>query len=484
MIHLNPFSKNQPTEPRHQKQSRKNIVSVRSLCRDFVRPNGNVVTVLEGINLDIYDNEFLAILGTSGSGKSTLLRCMAGLLKPTRGTVTFAEPEDPTDPLLSFVFQSFALFPWLTVKENVEIAVRHLPKNERNARVEGILELVGLAAYDSVYPRELSGGMKQRVSLARAMVGEPMVLFLDEPFSALDPLTSESLRAEIGRLWTQPERKIRSTVLVTHSLDEAMQLADRVIILQSNPGMIYRSFEINLPRPRIPNSQEFRALEDELERIFGELQLGRMLFEHDEEHQPEAASAGLPVSTKGETTPEQVSHASAEAKTTQPSAAGDRPRRVKPLINTSLVLVEGLLTRLAEEEIGMDLYDLADELGQSVDHVLPAVASGELLGLLYTPGTRLVLTETGRSFAQEQDPLLRRAILRDACLNLPLVASIYELVKGTQGEGLEKSIALEQIVMMLPFEDPDVQFEALLKWCRHVSLLSYDASKASLYAED
>ncbi|MEY3902643.1 MAG: hypothetical protein RL189_1949 [Pseudomonadota bacterium] len=473
--------KSQAPDVKRARDARKSVLSVRSLCRDFVRPNGNVVTVLEGINLDVYDNEFLAVLGTSGSGKSTLLRCMAGLLKPTRGSVSFAEPDTPDDPLLSFVFQSFALFPWLTVRENIEIAVRKLPKHERDARVDGILELVGLGAYDGVYPRELSGGMKQRVSLARAMVDEPMVLFLDEPFSALDPLTSESLRAEIGRLWMQPERKIRSSVFVTHSLDEALQLADRVVILQSNPGMIYRTFEINLPRPRNPNSPEFRKLEDELERVFGELQLGRMLSEHEEEHHHPAhaessASSAAPASTSA---PKSKPSQSATA-----ASNGDRPRRVKPLINTSLVLVEGLLTRLAEEEIGMDLYDLADDMGQAVDHVLPAVASGELLGLLYTPGTRLILTETGRKFAEEQDPLLRRAILRDACLNLPLVASIYELVKGTDGQGLEKSIALEQIVMMLPFEDPDNQFDAMLKWCRHVNLLSYEASKACLYAED
>lgn len=473
--------KSQAPDVKRPREARKSVLSVRSLCRDFVRPNGNVVTVLEGINLDVYDNEFLAVLGTSGSGKSTLLRCMAGLLKPTRGSVSFAEPDTPDDPLLSFVFQSFALFPWLTVRENIEIAVRKLPKHERDARVDGILELVGLGAYDGVYPRELSGGMKQRVSLARAMVDEPMVLFLDEPFSALDPLTSESLRAEIGRLWMQPERKIRSSVFVTHSLDEAMQLADRVIILQSNPGMIFRTFEINLPRPRNPNSPEFRKLEDELERVFGELQLGRMLSEHEEEHHHPAHA---------EASASSVAPAQSSAPKSKPSQSanapsnGDRPRRVKPLINTSLVLVEGLLTRLAEEEIGMDLYDLADDMGQAVDHVLPAVASGELLGLLYTPGTRLILTETGRKFAEEQDPLLRRAILRDACLNLPLVASIYELVKGTDGQGLEKSIALEQIVMMLPFEDPDNQFDAMLKWCRHVNLLSYEASKACLYAED
>jgi NitT/TauT family transport system ATP-binding protein len=460
------------------KDTRKSVVSVRSLCKDFVRPNGNVVTVLEGINIDVYDGEFLAVLGTSGSGKSTLLKCMAGLLKPTRGAVTYAQPEKVEDPLVSFVFQSFSLFPWMTVRENVEIAVRHLPKHERAARVDSILELVGLASYEDVFPRELSGGMKQRVSLSRAMVGEPMVLYLDEPFSALDPLTSESLRAEIGRLWMQPDRNIRAAVFVTHNLDEAMQLADRVIILQANPGMIYRTFEIPLPRPRNSNSPEFRKLEDDLARLFGELQLGLMLSDHEEEHHHHASNAATQSSKEEQ---QKSANQSSGTPAAQPS---ERPRRTKPLINPSLVLVEGLLTRLAEEEIGMDLYDLADDMGQSVDLVLPAVASGELLGLLFTPGTRLVLTERGRSFAEEQDPLLRRAILRDSCLNLPLVASIYELVKGKQGEGLEKAIALEQIVMMLPFEDPDVQFEALLKWCRHVNLMSYDASTGILYAED
>lgn len=474
---LSSLSKSRHNNPVNE--GRKSIVSVRSLCRDFTRPNGSVVTVLEGINLDVYDGEFLAILGTSGSGKSTLLKCMAGLMKPTRGSVTFAQPDDLNDPLVSFVFQNIALFPWMTVRENVEIAVRHLPKHERNARIESILELVGLESYESVYPRELSGGMKQRVALSRAMVGEPMVLFLDEPFSALDPLTSESLRAEIGRLWMQPERKIRATVFVTHNLDEAMQLADRVVILQANPGMIYRTFEIPIVRPRNPNTEEFRRLEFDLERLFGELQLGRMLSEHEEDH-PESDV----LDDERRTPSEQTTAQQPQQSETDSAAPAPRPRRVKPLINTSLVLVEGLLTRLSEEEIGMDLYDLADDMGQSVDHVLPAVASGELLGLLFTPGTRLVLTETGRRFAEEQDPLLRRAILRDACLNLPLVASIYELVKGTQEEGLEKNIALEQIVMMLPFEDPDLQFEALLKWCRHVNLLTYDTNESCLYAEE
>ena len=447
--------------------SQKVLLSVRSLCKDFRRPTGTLFPVLEGINLDIFDGEFLAIVGTSGSGKSTLLRLMAGLLKPDRGKVSYAQTDKSNEQLISFVFQNFALFPWLTVRENVEISVRNTPKEERARLVDHMLELVGLVGFEDVYPRELSGGMKQRVSLSRAMVCEPVLMFMDEPFSALDPLTAQSLRAELGRLWTQADRKIRSIVLVTHSLDEAVQLADRIIILSAAPGTIFKSIEVNLPRPRNPNSIEYQKLEEFVEKTFGELYLNKITAEHEEDTSA-LETAGAAQQNTGSVPKDKLAPT----------------KRIKPLINTSLVLVEGLLTRLGEETEGLDLYDLADDMGQGVDQMLPAVASAEMLELLYTPGTLLVLTERGRAFASEQDPLKRRAILREACLNLPLMASLYEVVRSRHDEGLEKSIALEQIVMMLPFEDPDLQFDALLKWGRHVNLLSYDAAKDILCTED
>jgi NitT/TauT family transport system ATP-binding protein len=452
----------------------KTIVSVRALCKDFLRPNGTQFTALEGINLDVYDGEFLAIVGLSGSGKTTLLRCLANLIKQDRGQITFAQPIK-NKPLVSFVFQNFALFPWLTVGENIEVALSKSGAKEKEQRLEKILSLVGLEGFEDALPKELSGGMRQRVSIARAMVCEPMLMLMDEPFSSLDPLTGESLRSEIGRLWSLPDRGIQSTVMVTHSLQEALQLADRVVILSSNPGSIYKTIDIPLPRPRDSRSAEFLKLETYLERTFGELHLDKLT----------AAHYDTPLSAQG------VQVAVSVAPFAQPGdknagnfASKTTLRRVKPLINASLVLVEGLLARLVEETGAMDLYELAEDMGQSVDQMLPAVASAEMLGFINTPGTSLVLTELGRSLAQEQDLQNRKSILREAVKSLPVVSNLYQLIKGHGEEGLEREIAVEQLVLMLPFEDPEVQFEAMLKWCRHVNLFSYDSQSEILLSED
>lgn len=445
---------------------RKALVSVRSLCKDFVRPNGTVHTVLEGINLDIYDGEFLAILGISGSGKTTLLRCMAGLLTQDRGAVKFVPPAAENRQPLSFVFQGVALFPWLTVRENIEVAVQSLPREERVRRVDNILELVGLEGFEDCRPHELSGGMKQRVSLARALVADPMVVFMDEPFSALDPLTSHSLQSELLRIWAHPERKIRAMVMVTHDLSEALELADRVVILDANPGMVYRAIDIDLPRPRDPNSEAYQQLEELIERTFSELHLDRFVGEEESQKDfTEDLEEGKVASNSlGET--------------------AYRPPRLRPLINTSLVLVEGLVMRLKGESEPMDLYDLCDDMGQSVDLMLPAVAAAEVLGFVNTPGTLLVLTDFGRAFAEEQDYERRRELFRAACLRLPLVAHIYSIVEHSESGKIDKEVALDQIVLMLPFEDPDVQFEALLKWCRHTNLLTYDSETEELSLVD
>jgi NitT/TauT family transport system ATP-binding protein len=476
-----------PGSSARPRDDRKVLVSVRALCKDYVRPNGTQFTALEGINLEVNDGEFLAVLGLSGSGKSTLLRCMAGLLKPDRGQVSYAKPPSQAQQLVSFVFQSFALFPWLTVRENVELALQRLPRAQRQGKVDAILALVNLSGFEDVYPRELSGGMRQRVSIARAMVCDPMVMFMDEPFSALDPLTSESLRAEMGRLWVQPSRTIRSVVLVTHSLQEALQLADRIVILSSSPGTIYRTIEVPLARPRMSNARDFQDLEAYLERTFGELHLDKLTGSH---YDLQIFPTDMPGGTGSSGQPG-VPGASAGMETAGLEAAGTGttlsrppPRRIKPLINTSLVLVEGLLARLSEEKGAMDLYDIADEMGQSVDQMLPAVASAEMLGFISTPGTRLVFTELGRAFVGEQEPQSRQAILRDAVKDLPVVNNIYEVVRSHKEEGLEKSIAVEQLVLLLPFEDPDVQFEALLKWARHVDLLTYDSQSETLFVEE
>ena len=458
------------------------ILSVRSLCKDFRRPNGNLFTVLENINIDLYEGEFLAIVGLSGSGKSTLLRCMAGLLQPDRGTVSYATPSSENRQLSAFVFQSFALFPWMTIRDNIAVSMPKSTKNEQDERIDKVIQMVGLKGFEDAYPRELSGGMRQRVSFARAMVADPMIMFMDEPFSALDPLTSESLRAELLRIWMQPDRKIRATVLVTHRFEEALQLADRIVILSSNPGTIFKTIDINLPYPRVPSSKEFIEIEEQLENSFGQLHLDKVTDDSEFDHQHHTAfhhtrhPGATTTETKQESHPEKQNHDASHKK-----SGATKSRRTKPLINTSLTLVEGLVTRLSVETEATDLYDLCEDMGQSVDQVLPAVAAGETLGFIHTPGIQVVLTQEGRNFAQEQDPEVRAQMMRQAILKLPLVSTIYELVKNTEKNGLDGEIAVDQIVMMLPFEDHDVQFQTLLKWCRHANLLVYDSDEEKLF---
>lgn len=466
---------------------KKIILSVRSLCKDYRRPSGNMFTVLEGINLDIYDGEFLALVGLSGSGKSTLLRCMAGLLNPDRGTVSYATPSPDNMQMSAFVFQSFALFPWMTIRENIAVSMPKLSRQEQHVRIDRIIQMVGLKGFEDAFPRELSGGMRQRVSLARAMVSDPMIMFMDEPFSALDPLTSESLRAELVRLWAQQERKIRSCVLVTHRFEEALQLADRILILSSNPGTIFRSIEIHLPRPRMPNSIEYKEIEEQLEKAFGQLHLDKVTDESEfETIAPEipALQRSIEIQNKNKIEISTIDKKEENDHKLNKQSIPSKPRRVKPLINTNLTLVEGLVSRLSTEVETTDLYDLCEDMGQSVDQVLPAVAAAETLGFIITPGIRVVLTEEGRLFASEHDSEVRGKMMRNAILKLPVVYSIYELVKNTGEGGLEADIAIEQIVMMLPFEDHDVQFQTLLKWCRYANLIVYDSDEEKLFIPD
>lgn len=459
------------------------LISVRSLCKDFVRPNGSRITALEGINLDVFDGEILAIVGLSGSGKSTLLRCMAGLLKPDRGQVIYSAAFAKRKNFVSFVFQNFSLFPWLNVRDNVGLSIQDLSKDEREKRIDQILETVGLSEFDDSYPRELSGGMRQRVSIARAMVCDPLVMFMDEPFSSLDPLTGESLRSEMGRLWMQQARRIHSVVLVTHSLEEALQLADRIVILSTSPGTIFKTLAVPLSRPRLSNSPEYLALEEQLETAFGELHLDKLTAAHyDAPETNQSVTQSFVEDQRSLVSGSQRSDS--ETQIDLPPL----PPRYKPLVNISLSLVEGLLARLSEEEQqgeSMDLYDLASDMKLRLDQMLPAVAAAEMLGYIDTPGTTLVLTESGQDFVAEQDNQLRAVKLRESVLRLPVVSFFYHFVKENEGEeGVEREEVITQLGVLLPFEDPEEQFEALLKWCRMVNLLSFDGQTGRIEAVD
>jgi NitT/TauT family transport system ATP-binding protein len=243
------------------------LVSATGIDQIYHMGGGGELLVLRDVNLALNENEIVALLGRSGSGKSTFLRIVAGLLQPTRGNVTIeGKPVDGPAWQVAMVFQTFALFPWLTVLENVEIGLeaQGVTPDLRHKRALAAIDLIGLDGYESAYPKELSGGMRQRVGLARALVVHPKVLLMDEPFSALDVLTAETLRTDLLDLWCEGRMPISSILMVTHNIEEAVLMSDRVLVFSSNPGHIVAELPINLPRPRNRLDPEFRKLVDDV----------------------------------------------------------------------------------------------------------------------------------------------------------------------------------------------------------------------------
>lgn len=248
------------------------IIRVEHVDKSFPTRHGTV-TVMHDVSFDVQDSEFLAITGPSGCGKSTLLRLIHGLEAPTAGELEFrGQPIRGVCPQMSMVFQSFALFPWLTVQENVAFGLEalHWEPERIRAQVERYLSVTGLVGFEEAYPRELSGGMRQRVGLARALAVEPGVLLMDEPFSALDPLTAEALREEVLQLWRDPALPPESVLLVTHNIEEAILMADRVVVLSRRPSRVLDTVPVPLPRPRDRKSPEFYELTDRVYSLITE----------------------------------------------------------------------------------------------------------------------------------------------------------------------------------------------------------------------
>jgi NitT/TauT family transport system ATP-binding protein len=377
------------------------LISVRALSKSFSGPDGHPVLVLDDITLDVDEGEFVALLGRSGSGKSTLLRCIAGLIAPTEGEVLFRGKRlEGTNRDTTMVFQTFALLPWLTVQQNVEIGleargVAPAPRAERALRA---IDLVGLDGYESAYPKELSGGMRQRVGFARALVVEPAALLMDEPFSALDVLTSENLRGELLELWEGQRFPTKTMVMVTHNIEEAVLLADRILVLGTNPGRIRADMRNPLPRPRRRRTPGFEALVD---------QIYRMMTQRD----------SAPAAGKG------------AARDSGGPAGGSALGTLanSPLPQATVDGLSGLAeVMLARHDGEADLPDLADNLGLEVDDLLPLVDALVLLGFAELHGERLTLSRGGRIFAgasiQDSKEIFARASLDHAPLVAPSTA--------------------------------------------------------------
>ena len=413
--------------------------------KSFLQPDGRQIQVIAPTDLSLEPNTITALLGPSGSGKSTLLRILTGLIQPTKGIVLWhGKPVHDCAPNLAIVFQSFALFPWLTVLDNVEapLQARGMGHFERHHRALRALHSVGLQGFETAYPKELSGGMKQRVGIARALALEPEVLFMDEPFSALDVLTAENLRGELMELWLGKKIPTRSIFLVTHNIEEATMLADRILVLDRNPARIRADFRIPLKQPREHKSAEFLIYVDYIYKLMT---------------QPQAEPA-LPSAT------------ARAAKTPYPMLPHARPGGIAGLL-------ELLIDRGGED----DLYRVADELLLDVNDLLPIVEAATLLDFARTEKGDVEITDKGRAFATADIPT-RKILFRDAAL---AHATLLQQIRTSLASKSDGAMPLEffRDILEEHFSEDEAQrqIDTALYWGRYGEIFSYDSESDKLF---
>jgi NitT/TauT family transport system ATP-binding protein len=430
------------------------ILEGRGLEKFYAQPDGGRIQVVSPTNIQILPDKIVALLGPSGCGKSTLLRMLTGLSQPSAGQVFWhGRPLDGERPNVGIVFQSFALFPWLTVLQNVEapLEAQGVAAVERQKRAFRILDAVGLDGFENAYPKELSGGMKQRVGFARALVIEPEVLFMDEPFSALDVLTAETLRGELLELWHDRKIPTRAIFIVTHNIEEAVVLADRVIVLASNPARIREDFEITLPQPRNRKSVSFEALVDHIYRVLTQ--------PHIEHERPAELTPPL-------TPPPPVVPPSASRYPTLPHA---RPGGIA-----------GLLEILADLGGREELHRIAEDLNLEVDDLLPIVDAGALLGFLTVAHGDVIITDLGREFAAA-DIQRRKQLFREALLTcVPLFQQIASALRAKADGTIPAELFRDLLDEHCSEAESQRQLDTAIQWGRYAELFDYDSVKERL----
>ena len=435
-----------PTSGSIQEPDTPAIVEVAHVVKHFVTPDGQELPVLDDVSLLLHEGEIVALLGKSGSGKSTLLRCIAGLIAPTSGTVSYrGELLNGANQGAAMVFQSFALLPWLTVRANVEMGLeaRGMPLAERRPRAEAAIDLIGLDGFEQAYPKELSGGMRQRVGFARALVVEPDALLMDEPFSALDVLTAENLRTELLNLWQRPDFPTKAILLVTHNIEEAVQMADRIFVLSSNPGRFRAEIANDLPRPRDRRSPEFEALVDRLYAI---------MTERPGPDDPEA----------GAVDPTQAS-----------------PTEV-PLPKATVGGLAGLLEILAARGGRADLPDLAQLLTFEVDDLLPLVDAADLLDFAQVTEADLEITARGKEWVEADILISKQLFAKTTATRAPLVRAIIRSLEATGDGTLNERFFLDLLGRGFSEDEARAQLDTAIDWGRYGELFEFDVHTGEL----
>lgn len=421
------------------------LCELKHITHDFTQPNGTPLRVLADVSLRVQPNEVVALLGPSGCGKSTLLRILAGLIKPSQGAVLYrGEPLQGLNPGCAIVFQSFALFPWMTVSENVQAVLKAagIGETELRQRATDAIRVVGLAGFEEAYPRELSGGMKQRVGMARAFSLNPEMLFMDEPFSQVDALTAESLRAEVIDLWSTKDKNPSSILMVSHDIKEVAYMADRIVVLGAHPGVVRTIVENRLPRPRDYRAPELLQLVDRLHDIITGAEL------------PDAAPVVAPS-----------------------------PHVIEPLPNVPSSEVVGLLEYLDARSGKEELFRIASDTDREFGYVINVVKAAELLDLVDTP-KRLVVLDTVGIRLVKATPEARKAIWREQLLKLGLFCNVKAAIERSDSRHVTREFVLDLIVLAMPSENYEKTFDTLVRWGRFGDLFAYDEDTERLTLQE
>jgi NitT/TauT family transport system ATP-binding protein len=414
------------------------LVEVRNVSHHYKKGGGGDLAVLADVDIRLNENEIVGLLGRSGSGKSTLLRSIAGLLRPTKGEVLFqGQPVDGPPDALAMVFQSFALFPWLTVQQNVELGLeaKRVPAEERRQRALAAIDLIGLDGFENAYPRELSGGMRQRVGLARALVVRPALLLMDEPFSALDVLTAETLRGDLLDLWCEGRMPIRSILMVTHNIEEAVLMCDRILVFSANPGRVAAEIRVDLPQPRNRQDPAFRALVEDI--------YGRMTARAKDQPAREGLFPGTGL---GLVLPEVPTDSFAS-------------------------LAEALDATSRGEET---LAKLADDLILEVDELFPIADMLQLIRFAELEGNSMRLTAAGRRYAGAKVDSRKQLFSQHLLAYVPLAGHIRRILDERPQHKAPARRFRDELEDYMSEEYAEQTLKAVTAWGRYGEVFAYD----------
>lgn len=422
----------------------KKLIEVNNVNKTFDIKGAIGATILENINLSVNEGEFLAILGPSGSGKSTLLRIIAGLIPASTGSVTYlGQTITGVNPGVAMVFQSFALFPWLTVLENVMLGLeaKHISDAHKRDKAIQIIDIIGLDGFENAYPKELSGGMRQRVGIGRALVSDPDVLLMDEPFSALDVLTAENLRRDLLELWLDEKIPTKSIILVTHGIEEAVYMADRAVILSTGPAKIIEDIPIDMPRWRDKKAVEFINIVDHM----------YSLMTHKEMRGTEVIEG--------------------------------HSKKVVAVPHVTAGALTGFLELLEDLNERTDLYKLAERFVMDIEDFFPIVEAATLLKFAKVVEGDIELMPAGIEFARatviERKELFKKQLLA----NVPFTSQMLNIIGSKSNKRMNIEF-FEEIIRRSVGEDAAAkQIGTLLNWGRYAEIFEYDKQKEQVYIE-